>query len=253
MPQHHEEKMEPCMFQPDTRSTYKRKRNSVLGWPLERRDRFARNSAHPRSSERPPASRVSIHSWLPSRRQRGETFLVDASTSTRRARENEEERRIGSSTVIRSLGARCMPDYQNAREREDRSTEGIGARPFAARWVILKPKIAVSGCWADREEKCHVPHVDGGKEASQAEEVEAWKGEKDHGQRDSFLFVRYLICYGSVPCFCAADSEDDASNGKGNGEKMNEDEKKIQKCDAARHTQKKIEEDARESQKFIYV
>lgn len=27
--------------------------------------------------------------------------------------------------------------------------------------------------------------------------------------------------------------------GKGNGEKMNEDEKKIQKCDAARHTQKK--------------
>ena len=39
--------------------------------------------------------------------------------------------------------------------------------------------------------------------------------------------------------------------GKGNGEKMNEDEKKIQKCDAARHTQKN--EDARESEKFISV
>ena len=133
MPQHHEEKMEPCMFQPDTRSTYKRKRNSVLGWPLERRDRFARNSAHPRSSERPPAFRVSIHSWLPSRRQRGETFLVDASTSTRRARENEEERRIGSSTVIRSLGARCMPDHRTLEKERIEAPKGIGARPFAAR------------------------------------------------------------------------------------------------------------------------
>ena len=120
MPQHHEEKMEPCTFQPDTRSTYKRKRNSVLGWPLERRDRFARNSAHPRSSERPPASRVSIHSWLPSRRQRGETFLVDASTSTRRARENEEEQRIGESGRPRSSGASVRavcPIIERSRKR----------------------------------------------------------------------------------------------------------------------------------------
>lgn len=48
VPQHHEEKG-AVRVSPDTRSTYKRKRNSVHGWPLERRDRFARNSAHPRS------------------------------------------------------------------------------------------------------------------------------------------------------------------------------------------------------------
>lgn len=74
--------------------------------------------------------------------------------------------------------------------------------------------------------------------------------EKDHGQRDSFLFVRYLICYGSVPCFCAADSEGDASSGKGNGEKMNEDEKKKYKNAMLRGTQKK---EMREKARNLYV
>ena len=201
---------------PDTPDRRTNARETVfLVGHRERRDRFARNSAHPRRLERSPATRVSIHSWPPSHEARhfSQTFPHPRDEHERPKRNGGSANRVvhGHQEPRCALYARLSND----REREDRSTEGnwrtavrgemSNTKTQNSRFRVLgRSRGKVSRTTRGRREK---GKPGGGSRSSR-------KGEKDHGQRDSFLFVRYLICYGSVPCFCAADSEGDASSGK---------------------------------------